>query len=153
VNVLYLPIDMKNYIICLFLTFFLTSCVKETDFDTNISKHSDYPQVEQPQDVIYDLSNSSWVITKIMYTDFMYEERSDTLIFDSLGNYSFNGFMSNYNFYPNVVNYRLDLYDTPWGSITGTIYESNIETGKIEGINFTDIFNDNVYRMWMYKIN
>ena len=100
---------MKNYIICLFLTFFLTSCVKETDFDTNISKHSDYPQVEQPQDVIYDLSNSSWVITKIMYTDFMYEERSDTLIFDSLGNYSFNGFMSNYNFYPNVTNYRLDL--------------------------------------------
>ena len=132
----------------------MISCVKDTDFDTNISNYSEYTQIEQSDSINYSLDNTSWVITKIMYTDFMYEVRNDTLFFDSIGNYTFNGTESNYNFYPNILNYKLELYNTPWGNLTGTIYDLNIETGKIEGVNFIDFFNNsNVYRMWIYKIN
>ena len=52
-------------------------------------------------DTTITLKNTTWVITKVLNTNFNEELRSDTLVFLTYNTYSFNGVQSTYNFYPN----------------------------------------------------
>jgi hypothetical protein len=104
-------------------------------------------------DTTITLKNTTWVITKVLNTNFNEELRSDTLVFLTYNTYSFNGVQSTYNFYPNNLNYTLTLNNTPWGHISGGIYDYNITQGEIINCQFNNYFTgQNVVKVWMIKI-
>jgi hypothetical protein len=104
-------------------------------------------------DTTITLKNTTWVITKVLNTNFNEELRSDTLVFLSYNTYSFNGVQSTYSFYPNNLNYTLTLNNTPWGHISGGIYDYNLTQGLIENCQFKNYFTgQNVIKVWMIKI-
>jgi len=104
-------------------------------------------------DTTITLKNTTWVITKVLNTNFNEELRSDTLVFLTYNTYSFNGIQSTYNFYPNNLNYTLTLNNTPWGHISGGIYDYNITQGEIINCQFNNYFTgQNLVKVWMIKI-
>ena len=142
-----------KYITSLFLLVLLiSSCVKE-----DVTPQQPLP----PQPIITDttsvdstisLKNTTWVITKILNTSFNQELRSDTLVFISNNVYSFNGVQSTYNLYSNDFGYSLTLNNTPWGHISGIIYDYNLTQGLIENCQFKNYFTgQNSVRIWMEK--
>lgn len=130
----------------------LGSCYKETIVPQ---------QPIDPQPIITDtlssdstvsLKNTTWIITKVLNTDLNEEFRSDTLFFISNNDYSFNGVKHSYSFYPNNSNYTLTLNNTPWGHISGTIYEYNLSEGYILNCQFRDYYTgQNIIKIWMVK--
>lgn len=144
---------MKNLILLSLVLFGLTSCQKDEDFNRNISPYQDYYYtVDESQMDVPGFSNSEWVITKITYTNLLTEDRQDTLNFTVQNNYTFNNSPSTYYFYSTPTNYKLELYDTPWGNLVGTLYNYNMNNGIIEGLTFVDMFdNTKTYKVWMYK--
>ena len=143
---------MKYIAILTLLVLFVTSCIKE-----DVTPQQPLP----PQPIITDttivdstisLKNTTWVITKILNTSFNQELRSDTLVFISNNVYSFNGVQSTYNLYSNAFGYTLTLNNTPWGHISGTIYDYNLTQGLIENCQFKNYFTgQNSVRIWMEK--
>ena len=104
-------------------------------------------------DTTITLKNTTWVITKVLNTNMDEDPRSDTLVFLTHNTYSFNGVQSTYNFYPNNLNYTLTLNNTPWGHISGSIYDYNITQGEIINCQFNNYFTtQNVIKVWMIKI-
>jgi hypothetical protein len=138
----------------LFITLYLlvTSCVKE-DIQPQ--------QPLDPQPIITDttfvdspvtLKNSIWVIFKVLNTSFNQELRSDTLVFLTNKTYTFNGFQSTYSLYPSNVGFTLTLNNTPWGYISGTVFEYNLSQGIVENCQFKNYFtNQNSVKIWMVK--
>ena len=104
-------------------------------------------------DTTITLKNTTWVITKVLNTNMDEDFRSDTLVFLTHNTYSFNGVQSTYNFYPNNLNYTLTLNNTPWGHISGGIYDYNITQGEIINCQLNNYFTgQNVVKVWMIKI-
>ncbi len=145
---------MKNLLFILFVLVGLTSCVKDEEYNTNISPYQNYDvTIDESQMNVLGFSNTTWVITQITYTNFISEERTDTLTFTVQNNYSFNSQPSTYYFYSTPSNYKLELYDTPWGNLVGTLYNYNMNYGVIEGLTFVDLMdNTKTYKVWMYKL-
>ena len=81
---------------------------------------------------------------------------SDTIVFNTINSYTFNGNTATYSFYTTASAYSLTMNYTPWGNITGTIYEGNLTSGVILGLKFTDITmgssNQTDYYLWMHRI-
>jgi hypothetical protein len=145
---------MKNLLFILFVLVGLTSCVKDEEYNTNISPYQNYDvTIDESQMNVPGFSNTTWVITQITYTNLISEERTDTLTFTVQNNYSFNSQPSTYYFYSTPSNYKLELYDTPWGNLVGTLYNYNMNYGVIEGLTFVDLMdNTKTYKVWMYKL-
>lgn len=142
---------MKHLIIfTIFLTFF--SCKKE-DFTPS--------PPNTPVDIITDstlvdstltLSGQKWVVTKILLTDLISENRQDTLEFENNSNYTYNNIFSLYDLDVNSYTYKLTLYNTPWGHLVGTLYEYNLTSGVVVGSVFVDYYNpSNQYKIWMTR--
>jgi hypothetical protein len=142
-----------KYFILLILTFSFLSCKK-------VEIKPQEPLGPQPiitdttfVDSTVSLKNTTWVIKKVLNTNFDQEFRSDTIVFLTNNIYTFNGNQSTYNFYPNNLNYTLTLNNTPWGHISAGIYEYNITQGEIINCQFNNYFSgQNVVKVWMYKI-
>lgn len=81
---------------------------------------------------------------------------SDTLVFNTISSYTFNGNTATYSFYTTASAYTLTMNYTPWGNLSGTIYEGNLINGVILGLKFTDITmgssNQTDYYLWMHRI-
>lgn len=106
-----------------------------------------------PIDSGISLSGQTWVITKVLNTDFSMESRSDTLEFISNKDYKFNGYLSKYNLGVMPTTYKLSLNDTGWGNLSGSLYNYNIVSGRVDGLDFYDIFNSGLkVKLWMKKI-
>lgn len=130
----------------------MVSCKKE-----NIKPQEPLP----PQTIITDttlvgttvtLKNTTWVITKVLNTNFDQELRSDTLVFLTHNTYSFNGVQSTYHLYLNNFGYTLTLNGTIWGHLSGFVYDYNLAQGVVENCQFKNYFtNENVVKVWMYK--
>ncbi len=143
---------MKHLTFLFGIVFLLTSCYKEEIV----------PQLPTTQPTITDtvlvdttlsLAGQTWVIKKVLNTDFDDDLRSDTLIFIDVDKYSFNGYQSKYRLTTTSNIYNLTLYDTPWGNISGNLINFNIVSGTIENKPFNDIFG--IYgeiKIWMYKL-
>ena len=142
-----------KYFILLILIFSFLSCKK-------VEIKPQEPLGPQPiitdttfVDSTVSLKNTTWVIKKVLNTNFDQEFRSDTIVFLTNNIYTFNGNQSTYNFYPNNLNYTLTLNNTPWGHISAGIYEYNITEGEIINCQFNNYFSgQNVVKVWMYKI-
>ena len=145
---------MKNLLFILFVLVGLTSCVKDEEYNTNISPYQNYDvTIDESQMDVPCFSNTTWVVTQITYTNLISEERTDTLTFSVQNNYSFNSQPSTYYFYSTPSNYKLELYDTPWGNLDGTLYNYNMNYGVVEGLTFVDLMdNTKTYKVWMYKL-
>lgn len=130
----------------------IVSCRKE-----NITPQEPLP----PQPILTDttlidttvtLKNSTWVITKVLNTNFDQELRSDTLVFLTHNTYSFNGTQSTYHLYSNSIGFTLVLNNTVWGHLSGVVYDYNLNQGVVENCQFKNYFtNQNVVKLWMYK--
>ena len=144
---------MKLFVCFLLSNILLTSCYKE-----DIKPQ----QPLGPQPIITDsilvdstlsLAGQTWVVTKVLNTDFDDDQRSDTLFFIDSDDYTFNGDTSKYNLTTTSTTYTLTLYDTPWGNISGELLNYNIISGKIEGKPFNDIFGTySETKIWMYRL-
>lgn len=144
---------MKNIVYLFTVLLVLSSCYKE-----DIKPQ----QPLAPQPIITDtthvdttltLQGQVWVITKVLNTDFILEQRSDTLIFQTTNQYSFNTFNSNYGLTLTPYSYKLSVYDTAWGNLCVTLYNYNMVSGRIDGLDFFDIFNnDRKIKIWMKRI-
>jgi hypothetical protein len=106
-----------------------------------------------PIDSGISLSGQTWVITKVLNTDFSMESRSDTLEFISDKDYKFNGHLSKYDLDVMPTTYKLSLNDTGWGNLSGSLYNYNIVSGRVDGLDFYDMFNSGLkVKLWMKKL-
>lgn len=144
---------MKVFLSILMNVLFLTSCVKQEIVPQE--PITPQPIITNPTlvDSTLSLAGQTWVITKVLNTDMMYENRSDTLVFIDSDDYKFNGYPSKYNLGVTPTTYKLSLYDTAWGNIGGSLFNYNIVSGKVDGLDFYDIFNTSrKVKLWMTKI-
>ena len=106
-----------------------------------------------PIDSGISLSGQTWVITKVLNTDFSMELRSDTMVFINKYEYEFNEYLTTYSLFPTPITYNLSLYDTSWGNISGSLYNYNIVSGRVDGLDFYGIDNTSrKIKLWMKKI-
>ena len=106
-----------------------------------------------PIDSGISLSGQTWVITKVLNTDFSMESRSDTLEFISNKDYKFNEYLTTYSLFPMPTTYNLSLYDTSWGNLSGSLYNYNIVSGRVDGLDFYNMFNPGLkVKLWLKKI-
>jgi hypothetical protein len=74
-------------------------------------------------------------------------------VFIDVDDYTFNGVPSKYNFGLTPTSYKLTMYDTAWGNIGGSLFNYNIVSGKVDGLDFFDIFNSSrKVKLWMTKL-
>lgn len=143
---------MKNLFNLLIGVILLSSCYKEDIVPQQ--PISPQPIITNPtlNDTTLSLKNTTWVITKVLNTGFDSETASDTLVFLTNNTYSFNGVQATYGFNPNNVNYTLTLNNTPWGHISGSVYDYNLTQGQILNCQFRDYFTgQNVVKLWMVR--
>ena len=144
---------MKVFVSILMSVLFLTSCVKQEIVPQE--PITPQPIITNPTlvDSTLSLAGQTWVITKVLNTDMMYENRSDTLVFIDSDDYKFNGYPSKYNLGVTPTTYKLSLYDTAWGNIGGSLFNYNIISGKVDGLDFYDIFNTSrKVKLWITKL-
>ena len=144
---------MKVFVSILTSVLFLSSCSKQELVPQQ--PIAPQPIITNPTlvDSTLSLAGQTWVITKVLNTDMMYEDRSDTLVFINTSDYTFNGYPSKYNLGVTPTTYKLSLYDTAWGNIGGSLFNYNIVSGKVDGLDFYDIFNTSrKVKLWMLKI-
>jgi hypothetical protein len=144
---------MKVFASILTSVLFLTSCVKQEIVPQE--PITPQPIITNPTlvDSTLSLAGQTWVITKVLNTDMVYENRSDTLVFIDSDDYKFNGYPSKYNLGVTPTSFKLSLYDTAWGNIGGSLYNYNIVSGKVDGLDFYDIFNSSrKVKLWMTKL-
>jgi hypothetical protein len=104
-------------------------------------------------DSTLSFAGQTWVVTKVLNTDMVYENRSDTLVFIDVDDYTFNGVQSKYGLNTTPTSFKLSLYDTAWGNIGGSLFNYNIVSGKVDGLDFFDIFNSSrKVKLWMTKL-
>ena len=144
---------MKVFVSILTSVLFLSSCSKQELVPQQ--PIAPQPIITNPTlvDSTLSLAGQTWVITKVLNTDMMYEDRSDTLVFINTSDYTFNGYPSKYNLGVTPTTYKLSLYDTAWGNIGGSLFNYNIVSGKVDGLDFYDIFNSSrKVKLWITKI-
>jgi len=145
---------MKYFLISLFIVLGLTSCHKENFGPPNPPEPivTDSTQI----DTAYNLVGQVWVINQYRVGEFgNLIPLNDTIVFLDLNTYTYNGIESLYSFYPTASAYNLTLNFTPFGNLSGTIYQGNLNMGFMNGLKFTDITmgsgNGTNYYFWMIR--
>jgi hypothetical protein len=107
-------------------------------------------------DSAYNLVGQIWVINQYRVGEFgNLITLSDTIEFVDLNTYTYNGIEAPYSFYTTASAYNLTLNFTPFGNLSGTIYQGNLNMGIMNGLKFTDITmgsgNGTNYYFWMTR--
>lgn len=145
---------MKYFFIILFVILGLTSCHKE---DINPPNPPEPIVTGSTQiDSTYNLVGQIWVISQYRVGEFgNLIPLSDTIEFVDLNTYTYNGIEGPYSFYTTASAFNLTLNFTPFGNLSGTIYQGNLNMGVINGLKFTDITmgsgNGTNYYFWMTR--
>jgi hypothetical protein len=145
---------MKYFLIILLVIFGLSSCYKETINPPNPPET--IPTDSTQIDSTYNLVGQIWVINQYRVGEFgNLIPLSDTIEFVDLNTYTYNGIEGPYSFYTTASAYNLTLNFTPFGNLSGTIYQGNLNMGVINGLKFTDITvgsgNGTNYYFWMTR--
>lgn len=133
-------------------TLFLISCAKNQKTAASSSQFSN-------SDVRDDLSVSSWLL--YMYKDAGMSNtlsRSDTLVFTTKQDYTYNGLAGTYYFENCSAcnSMRLTLYNTPFGDISGLPPSNTKSSGEMIDIPFSRLSpanNGQQIYLWLKKIN
>lgn len=149
---------MIKVIYILLVVLGVTSCYKENPQPKESKPIITYPYVtDTTTNKVPTLVGQTWKLTGVRIGGIGNPNVvSDTLQFISNTSYKYNGFSSKYSLYYTGGGFNLTINGTPWGNLSGTIYEYNLVNGKIEGLKFTDITpgssNTTSYYLWMSKI-
>jgi hypothetical protein len=145
---------MKYFLITLLVVLGLSSCHKETIGPPNPPQPivTDSTQI----DSTYNLVGQVWAINQYRVGEFgNLIPLSDTIVFLDLNTYTYNGIEAPYSFYTTASAYNLTLNFTPFGNLSGTIYQGNLNMGVMNGLKFTDITmgsgNGTNYYFWMTR--
>jgi hypothetical protein len=145
---------MKYFLITLLVVLGLTSCTKEDIGPPNPPEPivTDSTQI----DTAYNLVGQVWVISQYRVGEFgNLIPLSDTIEFIDLNTYVYNGIEGSYSFYPTASAFNLTLNFTPFGNLSGAIYQGNLNMGVMNGLKFTDITmgsgNGTNYYFWMTR--
>jgi len=136
----------------------VTSCIKENPQPSVAPPVITYPHNnDTTQDSIPTLVGQTWVITGVRIGGIGNPNpNNDTLKFITNTTYKFNGYTSNYSLYYTGGGFNLSMNGTPWGYLSGTIYQYNLVSGDIQGLKFIDITpgtsNQTNYYLWMKKV-
>lgn len=136
----------------------VTSCIKENPQPSGPPPVITYPHNNDTiQDSIPTLVGQTWVITGVRIGGIGNPTTTyDTLKFITNTTYKFNGYSSNYSLYYTGGGFNLSINGTPWGYLSGTIYQYNLVSGDIQGLKFIDITpgttNKTNYYIWMTKV-
>lgn len=113
------------------------------------TKQSSTPQSLEP----FTMAPSTWVV--YMYKDGTILNpinRSDTLVFTSKSNYSYNHIDGTYALNPDQTTFNLSLQNTVFGNISGSI-QNNFEHGNIINAPFNTIPpSEQVFYLWMRRL-
>jgi len=149
---------MIRLIYILLVVLGVSSCYKEDPQPKESKPIITYPYVTDTiTDSIPTLKGTTWVLTGIRIGGIGSPVNvSDTLQFISNTSYKYNGYVSKYSLYYTGGGFNMTINGTSWGNLSGTIYEYNLKSGKIEGLKFIDITpgssNQTNYFLWMNKI-
>ena len=149
---------MMKLIYILLVVLGVSSCYKEDPQPKESKPIITYPYVtDTVTDSIPTLKGTTWVLTGIRIGGIGNPVNvSDTLQFTSNTSYKYNGYVSKYSLYYTGGGFNMTINGTSWGNLSGTIYEYNLKSGKIEGLKFIDITpgssNQTNYFIWMNKI-
>ena len=149
---------MKKVFLFIGLSFGILSCQKENP-QPNTPPLPPQPIVTDTtgMDTTINMVGQTWVITGYRIGGIGgITPTNDTLYFNTINQYTFNGNPATYSFYTTASAYNLTMNYTNWGNLSGTIYEGNLINGVIIGLKFTDITfgssNQTNYYLWMNKI-
>ena len=137
----------------------VSSCYKENPQPKEEKPIIVYPYVtDSITDSIPTLAGQTWVVTGVRIGGIGNPTTTnDTLVFLNKTTYKYNGISSGYSLYYTGGGFNLSMKGTPWGYLSGTIYDYNLINGTIQGLKFTDITagstNNVNYYIWMDKIN
>jgi hypothetical protein len=106
---------------------------------------------------VSNIKGTTWVITGVRIGGIGNPTTTyDTLKFITNTVYKYNGNSSGYSLYYTGGGFNLSMKGTPWGYLSGTIYEYNLKNGDVQGLKFVDITpgstNKTNYYIWMNKI-
>jgi hypothetical protein len=149
---------MKKLIYFITLLVMVVSCQKNNP--------QPYPPPIPPQPIVTDttvidtatnLIGQTWVIDGYRISGIgLPITISDTLVFNTINSYTYNGNTATYSFYVTASAYNLTINYTPWGNLSGTFYEGNLINGVVIGLKFTDITmgsgNNTDYYLWMHRL-
>jgi hypothetical protein len=150
---------MKKLIYFITLLVMVVSCQKN-------NPQPNYPPPIPPQPIVTDntvidtatnLIGETWVIDGYRVSGIgLPITMSDTLVFNTISSYTYNGNTASYSFYVTASAYSLTINNTPWGNLTGSIFEGNLTSGVILGLKFADITmgsgNGTDYYLWMHRL-
>lgn len=149
---------MMKLIYILLVVLGVSSCYKEDPQPKENKPIIVYPYVtDTVTDSIPTLKGTTWVLTGVRIGGIGNPQTvSDTLQFITNTSYKYNGYSSKYSLYYTGGGFNMTINGTSWGNLSGTIYEYNLKSGKIEGLKFIDITpgssNQTNYFLWMTKI-
>ena len=149
---------MMKLIYILLVVLGVSSCYKEDPQPKENKPIIVYPYVtDTVTDSIPTLKGTTWVLTGVRIGGIGNPQTvSDTLQFITNTSYKYNGYSSKYSLYYTGGGFNMTINGTSWGNLSGTIYEYNLKSGKIEGLKFIDITpgssNQTNYFLWMSKI-
>lgn len=149
---------MMKLIYILLVVLGVSSCYKEDPQPKEPKPVIVYPYVtDTVTDSIPTLKGTTWVLTGVRIGGIGNPQTvSDTLQFITNTSYKYNGYSSKYSLYYTGGGFNMTINGTSWGNLSGTIYEYNLKSGKIEGLKFIDITpgssNQTNYFLWMSKI-
>lgn len=133
---------MKKIFLILITTVVMTACNKKLE---------DYPEpygidtITPPDTDTYisPLANTTWFIQEYRIGPFGNNiPLNDELKFESNNVYYYNGYTTRYSLTQTIDGYMLTLYETRWGHISGFIYNYNLSSGEIDGIQFKNIMSN-----------
>lgn len=148
---------MKKLFFILSLPIVFFSCQKETFAPTGPPNPPEPIVTDSNQiDSNYSLAGQTWVITGYRVGEIgSIIVTNDVIQFVNGTSYTYNGSPATYSFYTTASAYNLTLNYTPYGNISGTIYQGNLNQGVINGLKFTDITmgsgNGTNYYLWMTR--
>jgi hypothetical protein len=149
---------MIRLIYILLVVLGVSSCYKETPQPKEPKPVIVYPYVtDTTMDSIPTFVGQTWVVTGVRIGGIGNPTTiSDTLKFITNTVYKYNGNSSGYSLYYTGGGFNLSMKGTPWGYLSGTIYDYNLKNGVIQGLKFVDITpgssNQTNYYVWMNKI-
>lgn len=147
---------MKNIVLVLMALIAFASCDKTT-VTPKKGNTIIIPPNTNPTDTPKTMRNTKWVITAHRIGEIgTPTSENDTLNFITIKDYTYNGYVSTYNFYPTISSYNLIMNNTRWGNLSGYVFDKNMTDGLIQEIKFVDISTGSPsttgHYLWMKKI-
>lgn len=137
---------LNRFKIIILCSIAFSSCTKKTS-----------PAPQQNEFVRADLATSKWRLYQYQLNQSTSPIAvSDTLIFSTDKDYTYNKQACAYNYEKNefAQSCRITLYNTPYGNLVGYPAFSFSTYGTIQGVSFTQLTlgNPQTYILWLQKI-